>query len=469
MYAREGPGWANSENWLNGPISTWYGVTVEDGRVTALELVDNNLWGSIPVELEYLTELVRLNLSNNNLVSVIPGEIGNLSKLRFLYLGNNQLSGSIPPEIGNLSNLTSLTLSNNHLSGSIPAELGNLQSLLFLSIEDNQLTGPIPPEIGSLTNLRTLALYKNKLSGSLPPEIGQLSNLVSLLLGENQFSGIIPPEIGDLLSLKTLNLGYNKFNGVVPSEINNLTQLSSLWLIYNEFEELPRLDTLDLRGLAVSGNRLTFGDIEKNFDVPTDNFFYSPQDSIGTSIDTSIATGSDFALTVSVGGTANNYQWMKNDSILPGAIDTVLELKSVRKSDSGKYICQISNAIATELILYTRPITVSIIDSISTNLNERQDNNIYMFSLAQNYPNPFNPTTTIRFEIPRAELVSLRIYNLLGQEVRTLIHNQMAAGSHEVQWNGTDDHARMVSSGIYLYRLETNTGFVRTRKLIFLK
>ena len=91
------------------------------------------------------------------------------------------------------------------------------------------------------------------------------------------------------------------------------------------------------------------------------------------------------------------------------------------------------------------------------------------FRLDQNYPNPFNPTTTIRYEIPHAGQLSLRIYNILGQEVKTLVNGQFPSGSHEVQWDGSDNYASMVSSGIYLYRLETGSGVVQTKKMIFIK
>ena len=76
------------------------------------------------------------------------------------------------------------------------------------------------------------------------------------------------------------------------------------------------------------------------------------------------------------------------------------------------------------------------------------------------YPNPFNPVTTIGFDLPRSSIVRLKIHDMLGREVETLIDGPMAAGEHQVLW-----HAEGLTSGIYLCRLETD-GFVETRKLI---
>ncbi len=90
------------------------------------------------------------------------------------------------------------------------------------------------------------------------------------------------------------------------------------------------------------------------------------------------------------------------------------------------------------------------------------------FSLAQNVPNPFNPTTSISFVVPSDGMVNLSIFNVLGQEVRTLVNGHAVAGSHSVVWNGTDDAGRRVTSGIYFYRLQTGS-LSATKKLMFLK
>ena len=91
------------------------------------------------------------------------------------------------------------------------------------------------------------------------------------------------------------------------------------------------------------------------------------------------------------------------------------------------------------------------------------------FLLHQNYPNPFNPGTQITFALPEAAVVTLKVYDLLGREVKTLVNQRRAAGTHTVRWDGTDEAGNPVASGVYLYRLHVGNNFVQTRKMVLLK
>ena len=88
--------------------------------------------------------------------------------------------------------------------------------------------------------------------------------------------------------------------------------------------------------------------------------------------------------------------------------------------------------------------------------------------LLQNAPNPFNPTTNIRFDMPEDGIVSLKIYDVLGRKVITLLHAEIPAGQHAYSWNGKDMYGRMAATGIYFYRLKT-TGYTKTRKMLLVK
>jgi len=90
------------------------------------------------------------------------------------------------------------------------------------------------------------------------------------------------------------------------------------------------------------------------------------------------------------------------------------------------------------------------------------------FSLSQNYPNPFNPVTNIRFELPVAGKVTLTVYNDLGQKINTLVDQNMLSGLHEVQWDGRDYVGNMVSSGVYYYRIKTETHEI-AKKMVLVK
>lgn len=94
------------------------------------------------------------------------------------------------------------------------------------------------------------------------------------------------------------------------------------------------------------------------------------------------------------------------------------------------------------------------------------------FALEQNYPNPFNPSTEIHFTLPKTAAVKLKVYNLLGEEVKTLFDGTHQAGSFTAKWDGTDQHGVQMACGIYLYRLEASAGsesYVRTLRMLMLK
>ena len=90
------------------------------------------------------------------------------------------------------------------------------------------------------------------------------------------------------------------------------------------------------------------------------------------------------------------------------------------------------------------------------------------FSLNQNYPNPFNPTTTISYQVPSAQKVTLKIYDMLGKEVKTLVDNTVGAGTHSVVWNGTNNAGSKIGSGVYIYTLRVGHKLL-TRRMTLLK
>jgi hypothetical protein len=103
----------------------------------------------------------------------------------------------------------------------------------------------------------------------------------------------------------------------------------------------------------------------------------------------------------------------------------------------------------------------SIRITIATAINEQWMPLTYL--LRQNFPNPFNPSTNISFSLPTRSFVSLKVIDLLGREVATIISEEMSAGSYSRQWN-----ANNLTSGVYFYRLQAGS-FAETKKLILLK
>ena len=245
-------------NWDAGTaMSSWTGITVVSGRVSAIELPSQTLRGMVPNNLSGLTHVSLIDFSNNELTGPIPAELGRMSRLGRLWLNGNDLVGPVPTAIGNLEILTDLRLDDNNLSGSLPSELGDLTKLTGLGLSGNSFSGPIPPEIGNLsgltfldlsgsgvtgsipaelnklTSLQTLKLNNNSLWGTIPTQFGGLSDLTWLDLGGNDLSGPIPASLGDLKSVYWLDLSNNSLTGVIPTAIGDLPDIAVLFLFNN--------------------------------------------------------------------------------------------------------------------------------------------------------------------------------------------------------------------------------------------
>ncbi|GLT50481.1 hypothetical protein SLA2020_239640 [Shorea laevis] len=218
-------------------------VPEEIGRLlhlTHLDLSYNAFQGKIPCNLSSCSNLEDINFTNNNLTGDIPTELRNLSKsLHRFEVSANQFTGSIPQWLGNASSLTSLALGGNNLHGGIPRELGRLPKLLFLQLSENKLSGEVPLSIFNLSSLYFLAVAVNRLQGEIPSNIGfTLPNLRYLHAGANYFYGEIPSSLINVTKLEICDIGFNGLSGVVPSNLGTLRNLTVLSLADNQLENI---------------------------------------------------------------------------------------------------------------------------------------------------------------------------------------------------------------------------------------
>lgn len=314
-----GADWINSANWSSDePVGSWHGVTADaNGRVTAINLSENNLGGQLPANLGDMTFLTEFLVHGNpELSGPIPFSLSELGIRQLRYGGtmlctlrdegfqawlnavptregesvacneersdlirlyevmggqnwsrkNNWLT-SAPLDrwygitIDSVSGrVTRIELPGNRLSGEIPPEIRYFPQLQILRLDGNAIGGEIPAAIGDLTELRLLWLSDNGLSGEIPPEIGRLVNLIWLRIGANQMSGPIPPQLGNLSRLNELWLYEAGFDGAIPEEFGKLTGLRSLRITDTRItgglpETLGRLGSL--RELLLDGNQLS--------------------------------------------------------------------------------------------------------------------------------------------------------------------------------------------------------------------
>lgn len=235
--AADGGSWTNDNGWADGAegndcdVCDWFGVFCNtDGRVTAINLIGNNLIGSLPDELGDIDFLQGLNLSGHpNLTGPVPPSLFELGEISSVVLVDNDHTGGIPGNIGNAVTLQVLQFNNsNNLGGAIPAGITALINLEVLTLPSCGLTGPLPTDLSDLAVLNFLQLSNNEFSGNLPASLGTLTALTELYLQGNNFDGELPPELADLTALTDLLLNNNDFSGCYPAEYSALCGLDRI-------------------------------------------------------------------------------------------------------------------------------------------------------------------------------------------------------------------------------------------------
>lgn len=229
--------WKHSDEWLNPAedICEWYGVECVNGKVTGLQLKNNDLSSSPPTELYSLPELKHLVLEDNSIDFQFKG-IGKAKKLETLLLSGCDMSSLDNVEELGSTTIRKLSLASNSLEGPLPAELFNVASLELLDLSHNKFTGPLLSQIGNLHLLEEFLFSRNKLDGQIPSEIESLVRLRKLIGSDNNFSGSLPTALNALTRLEVLSLHQtNSLNGISGPllPLRNLGQLTSLQLDSN--------------------------------------------------------------------------------------------------------------------------------------------------------------------------------------------------------------------------------------------
>jgi len=149
---------------------------------------------------------------------------------------------------------------------------------------------------------------------------------------------------------------------------------------------------------------------------------------------------------------------LENGEIISSVTSNINPFISLTRSDSITLFIEEINDI---YYAYSLNLT-------SSNNDDSINNNAYAYKIC-NYPNPFNPITTIEFSIQNDSNINLSIYNIKGQKIKTLAHNEFNKGSHSIIWNGDDDKGKKVGSGVYLYKLKVNDKSEAVKKCLLLK
>lgn len=195
--------------------------------------------GTLISNLYMLSGLHRLNLMKNNMYGTVPPSFSEFKFLEFLDVSDNHLTSTLPLNLPNT--LEEVWFENNKFTGSVPDDLDRLEDLRFIDISNNQITGTIPSYFTKMTRLYSISLAGNKLTGSIPnfdmPSLDVLDFADNMLTGMPE---IFPPSLNELL------LGSNLLKGPFPDE-KYLESLSQLNVTGNDFTgEVPTTIQMDL-------------------------------------------------------------------------------------------------------------------------------------------------------------------------------------------------------------------------------
>ena len=480
-------------------------------NTTSLVRINQGLTGEIPSEIGQLTNLATLKLQYNELTGSIPPEIGNLTSLVKLDLRYNNLSGSIPTEVWSLISLKELRIQKNQLSGTIPSAIGNLTELTHLYLYGNQFTGSIPAEIGNLINLGKLHLNNNQFTGLIPETICNIDmafyNPYSFDISGNQllppypdcvaefvgyqysedcasnylFDGICTEQSDlDVLqkfidnSSETINMEMDdNNNGIIePIELGTqhwwngrLTELNCNYDLVNEFTlsdlglsgEIPQeIGTLDsLEFLWLEDNQLT-GPIPSEIgNLSKLKYLIMHHNQLSDSIPSEI-------------GNLSNLEILKLDNNqLTGYIpESICDLNIVFNWQN--------NLFGENFAVYNNQLCPPYPDCVDAYVGLQNTTNCELasdtfnpipldYSLYDPYPNPFNAQTTIQITLPIKDVMIVKVYDVNGSELKTLVHSIFDSGTHTIKWNAGD-----LPSGIYFIRMQTRH-FAGTKKVSLIK
>lgn len=286
-----------SQEWLTATNECdWYAIKCSDDGSTITGIYfptkgesSNNIRGTLPFELSFLSDLATFIIARGPLSGTFP-DWSSLTSLEQLILNENKITGDFPgyllqanPSLKTIqfhdngfrgplfrkgipldsSLLTDLTLSSNEFTGSISSEIEKLSSLRKLDLRNNEFTGTLPTELFSIGNLTSLDLNGNKgLYGELSPLIDNISQLIHFDVANTGLGGTLPIELFSLSKLRVLDLSFSNFDGPLSISFSQLTDLDAVILNNNGFtgpippgfDALPFLEFLELHQNNLSGS-----------------------------------------------------------------------------------------------------------------------------------------------------------------------------------------------------------------------
>lgn len=267
------------------------------------------------------------------------------------------------------------------------------------------------------------------------------------------------------------NIIFNYIDKIIAQEFNGIycDIIDAYYYWAEEIGEEPKADSLMVEFVYNIHNHIAQQTADKFYIIPQNGEYIIEETNISEKLRTKYFNSID-AIGVEdiffIGEQEENNPYLPDQDRIRilqdfnNAGKAVLSVEYITEQDL--IDTYISSAQAEDFIPYATVRALDILHSPITSLKEEARST--SFSLSQNYPNPFNPTTTIKFGLPEAGLVDLRVYNILGQEVARLVNKELNAGYHEVSFGNNN-----LSTGMYIYRISVGDKFTSIKKMLLVK
>lgn len=320
----------------------------------------------------------------------------------------------------------------------------------------NNLTGAIHPLVFQLENLGVLILDGNNITGTLPYIIGDSLSLVALSLGDNYLTGEISGKLVGGWNYG-INIRNNLFSGAFSDSVMNSFNLNQVDISGNQYSVLPkRTNGFPMATLRVKNNCLTFEDVLPHaLQQPLGSFLYAPQDSVLSSIDTTILPGTELILDSWVDTCSDNmYRWKKNGVYLTPNQQSSSQyvIDSVLLSDSGYYTCDIRNIHAPDLVLHRRMIHVIVSNTNTLPEYHPEEREISIGFLAK------EQMLQVSLDFNAETPVVSGLYDVSGRKALRLYEG--TTRQQDFRFN-----LDFLKAGVYLVKIQTNNKLI-TRKIV---
>lgn len=358
--ATNGLGWVNSTNWTVGTIDTWFGVTVNLGRVTKLVLDNNNLNGTLPAnDIRTLTELTKIEISSNAIFGDLNDAIYTLINLDTLNIGDTNWEGEFPSSLQNLSNLSFVNLYSpiGGFGGHVDSTFLDLPNLSTFEVLGNGSLSIEFPQNSVKNNYSVINMQNVNYGNLFPSFIEQQSGIAYLRLNGMNITGDLPilnyPSLTDLIIDDD---SLTSIDNILASTLSNIVNIN---FGGNKIMNVPDLSSFGtIQSFEIMGNLLDFEDVETLVGYGFTTLDYANQQSI-VGYDSIVAETGSIDLDATMGGSDNTYEWFK-DGTTTGVTTPIYNIFPMLDPDVGIYHAVVNSNVIGDLTIQTQNFNIQI-------------------------------------------------------------------------------------------------------------